>query len=136
MRNRYVGRPPGTTTIGLGSPWAPNYPNPAQRYMPVGATIVGGANAPHDLELAKIYGYTPYMEGWIMGRKTDQGPGVSVTALEGFGADAATPEAWAAEQRRMDEEIKSMRWNRFVGGVIAVAAVGGLAISIVSLRRR
>lgn len=131
MRNRYVGRPPGTTTIGLGSPWAPGYPDPSQKYMPVGATIVGGANVPHDLELARIFGYTPWMQGWIVGQKTDQSPGVSVTALSGFG-DVATD----LEQKRLEEELKTLKWQRVFSGVIALAAVGGLALSIVSLRRR
>jgi hypothetical protein len=137
----YVGRAPGTTTLHLGSPWAPGYPNPAQRYLPRGATVAGGMMAPHDLELAKIYGYTPYMQGWIVGRFTEQGPGISVNAVDdglgGLGADATQADLERQlEMKRIEEELKSLRWNRACSALTAAAAVGALVISLMAYRRR
>lgn len=149
--NGKVGTAPGTTTLrldgSLGSPWGPQYPDPSQRYMPRGATVYGGAMVPHDLELAKIYGYTPVMQGWVVGQKADYGPGVRVAPLEDgggnlagyvLGQDAPTQEEVDRQlmMKRYEEEMKTLRWNRIWSGVSAVAAVGALAISIAAFRRR
>jgi hypothetical protein len=148
-----VGTAPGTTTLrldGLGAPWGPQYHDPSQAFMPPGATIVGGAMVPHDLELAKIFGYTPYMEGWVVGKRTTQDPGVSVEresdvsgySFAGFGQSSVATVPTQEEMdrqlmmKRYEEEMKTMRWNRVVNGISAVAAVGALMISIAAFRRR
>ena len=140
----YVGRPPGTTTFrldGLGSPWAPGYPDPSQRYMPKGAEIIGPMAVPHDFELAKYWNYTPVMQSWTMGRKTGQPPGVFVEPYHGELGQGSYTEARDDLERqmmmqRMAEEMKTLRWNRIWSGVSALAAVGALVISIAAFRRR
>lgn len=143
----YVGRPPGTTTFrldGLGSPWAPGYPDPSQRYMPKGAEVIGPMAVPHDFELARYWNYTPIMQSWTMGRKTNQPPGVSVSPYEGLGLGAESAEEAQIRNdlehqmmmQRMAEEMKTLRWNRIWSGVSALAAVGAVAISIAAFRRR
>lgn len=131
LRGR-VGIAPGTTTMmlhGLGSPWNPDAPDPSERYMPPGAFIVGGdAMVPHDFELAKIYGYTPYMQGWTVGTVSRRGDGLGETAEEELRTQL--------ELKRLSEEIKTTRQTRVWAAVGAMAAVGGLVVSIVALRRR
>lgn len=142
--------PRGTTipTPGFASPWNPSYPDPSQRYMPKGATIVGGAMVPHDFELAKIYGYTPYMQGWTVGTIAAKHPQIDRTILYrgGFGQNGAfapgeptpgtTPAPQITQEQLLQERLKTERVMRtwtIIGGVVGV---GGLLIALLSLGRR
>jgi hypothetical protein len=95
--------------------------------MPPGATIVGPAgNAPGDFELAKYWGYTPVHQSWIVG--TIDQPAVN-GGLSGPGLSQEK------QDEIIEEQLKTLRWNRIWSGVGAIAAVGALLISLASLRR-
>jgi hypothetical protein len=90
--------------------------------MPPGATIVGGSNAPHDFELAKYWNYTPVQQGWMVGHLGPVGG-----ELSGLSQDK--------QEEIIEEQLKTLRWNRIWSGVGALAAVGALLISFAALNR-
>jgi hypothetical protein len=108
--------------------------------MPPGVTIVGGSPVPNDYELAKIYGYTPVTHGWIVGRKTEQEPGVSVepvAGLAGFGrASQLGQETVEAQLKLMNEQLKTLKWNRVCSAVGCGVGALALVVSIISITRR
>jgi hypothetical protein len=109
--------------------------------MPPGVTIVGGSPVPNDYELAKIYGYTPVTHGWIVGRKTEQEPGVSVepvSDLSGFGRAAPSlgQETVETQLKLMNEQLKTLQWNRVCSAIGAGVGALALIVSVISITRR